>query len=189
MTVPVRPVYVAEIDGPDPTYIASFTGLNVGTSATTDIMSMSGSSTMLIRIVQVNLSGLALTAGAHFDVIALIRSTLNTGGTSSAMNVGKQDSNDPATSATNLLTYTAAPATGTLLGYQGSQKLFAPVAGSALNVGVQFNFGYGAGAKALLLRNVNQSFCLNLGGVTPANGTSFDGFLVYTERVFAGNNY
>jgi len=182
MTVPIRAANICEIDGPDNSYIASITGLNVGTLATTDIFVLYGSATRILRIVQVGITATANTAGAHFDVQIQGRSTAVSGGTPAVVTPSVQDPLDPASTANVCQGYTAAPVAGTSTGIFAAAKLFAPTPGSSLNVGAQFNFGYGAGCKAMILRGVNSGMAINLAGATPANPTSFDIFVVWTER-------
>lgn len=189
----VRPNLSCEVDGPDYTYCGVVTGLNVGTSATTDIFTIYGAAGYILRIVQILVSATIATAAAHFDCLVLTRrgaGSQPTSGTSSAVTAAIQDSQDQASQATNLKSWTAAPTVGgATVQTQANGKLFAPITNNQLNTGLQFNFGFGAGAKALLLRGVNEGCCVNLNGVTPANASSFDITVIWTERLAPLNNY
>src|SRR3569833_2131167 len=171
MTVVNRASISQEVDGPFNTYCAAFTNVNVGTVATTDFFTLYGSASMIVRIVQIVLSATVATAAAHFDLRVLTRSTIFTGGTPVAVTGISQDPSDPAPTATNINVFTAPPTVGTLVGVQSVQKLFLPTPGAALNNSITFNFGFGAGAKSLILRGVNQGMALDLNGATPANAT------------------
>lgn len=173
---------MVEIDGPDPTFVGSFTGLNVGTALTGDIVTLYGSASKIIRVIQIVVSATIAVAAAHFDVSLATRTTITAGGASTALDIGRQDTLDAVTTATNFLQFTATPVAGNLGTKQGSQKMFAPVAGAAYATPIIWNFGFGAGAKALYLRGVNQGLAITLNGATPANASSFTGFIIYSER-------
>lgn len=186
MQVPLRAMPVSEIDGPDNTYIAAFTALNVGVAATTDIVTLYNSASKVIRIVQVAIQGNIATAAATFIASLELRTTVFAGGTAVNLATGPLDSNDPALTATNLKSFTAAPAAGTAGTKLGSQKLFLPIAGSAQAFPAIWNFANIAGAKAVYLRpnasSQTQGIALTLSGATPANATSLEGWIIWTER-------
>lgn len=182
----INPVRMVEVDGPYNTFCGVFTNLNAGTLATTAICTLTAPVSKVIRIVQVQIGGTIATAAAHFDVLlSTYKGNPISGGTAQTITSVPQDPADPVASAI-LQTWTAAPTLPTLVGVSASAKIFCPVAGAALNVGQQFNFGYGAGAKALTLRAAdlstnNSIFAITLNGATPTNISSFDGFIIWTE--------
>lgn len=185
----INPVQMVEVDGPYNTYCGVFTNLNAGTLATTAILTLAAAANKVVRVVQVCIAGTAAVAGAHFDVVlATYKGVAVSGGTPVGVTAVPQDSGDPAAGSV-CQAYTAAPTLPTLVGSSASAKIFCPVAGSALNVGQQFNFGFGAGSKALTLRaadlvNNNSIMAITLNGATPANVTSLDGFVIWTESDF-----
>src|SRR5437879_5608942 len=71
------------VDGYKATYRAAITGLAAVTGCT-DLFTLTGSATKTIRITRVEFSGTVATAALYLDVQALIRSTANLTGTSTA---------------------------------------------------------------------------------------------------------
>jgi len=180
---PAAPAPVASnpLDGGKPTYIAAVTGLAVVASAT-DFFVLTGSASKTIRILRVGVSGVATTI-LNTTVRALIRTTADSGGTSSAITPVPYDQNDPAASAT-AASYTANPAVndGTNRIVASQKMLFnlaAPTAGSESSR-LLLDFG-NRPSKAPVLRGTAQQFALNLNGVTVAGG-SVDAFIEFTEE-------
>lgn len=185
----INPVQMVEVDGPYNTYCGVFTNLNVGTLATTAILTLAAGLGKVVRVVQVAIAGTAAVAAAHFDaVVSTYKGAAISGGTVVPVSSIPQDPGDPA-AVSVIQAYSVAPTLPTLVGASASAKIFCPVAGAALNVGQQFNFGYGAGSKALTLRAAdlaanNSIMAITLNGATPANATSLDGFVIWTESDF-----
>jgi len=177
------PVYypAPPVDGGKPTYVAAVTGLVVVASAT-DFLVLTGSASKTIKVVRAGVSGLA-TAILNTTVRALVRTTADSGGTSSAITPVPYDQNDPAATAT-AASYTANPTIndGTNRIVSSQKLLFnlgAPTAGSESS---RLLFDYGSRpSKAPVLRGVAQQYALNLNGVTVTGG-SVDAFIEFTEE-------
>lgn len=95
------------------TYSASIINLAVVTGAT-DFWTISGSATKTIIVKRLLFSGTA-QATAQCDINMLVRSSANSGGSSSAISCVPHDSTNAACTAT-VLGYTANPTLGTLVG-------------------------------------------------------------------------
>src|SRR6266571_2441944 len=186
-TVPVTPAnQAAPIDGQRATYSAAKVGLVPGSSAT-DIFTITGSASKTIRVTRIEIVGTTTSAtAAALDVLLLKRSTANTGGTSTGSPTAvPHDSLSAAASAT-VLSYTAVPTTGTLVGTAiRNQKLmltlatytatdFPPVAP------VIWDFG-SRPAQAIVLRGIAEVLAINLNTTTPTATASFDIAIEWTE--------
>jgi hypothetical protein len=180
---PAAPAPVANfpLDGGKPTYVAAVTGLATVASAT-DFLVLTGSASKTIRVLRAGVSGVATTI-LNTTVRALIRTTADSGGTSSAITPVPYDQNDPAATAT-AASYTANPTVndGTNRIVASQKVLFnlaAPTAGSESSR-LLLDFGNRPG-KAPVLRGTAQQLALNLNGVTVA-GPSVDAFIEFTEE-------
>jgi len=144
----------------------------------TDIVTLQGSATMTVRLLQVAVFGLATTAGS-IDVALILRSAANTGGTSTIPTGVKLDQNDLAASAV-VTQYSANPsALGTALGTIDWQLLNLGVAGAWGQV--LFNFGLNLG-RAVVLRGPSQWLAVNLNGDAVPSGGKVGYALLWTEE-------
>lgn len=169
------------LDGTKATYIASKTGLAAATSSATDIFTVTGSASKTVRITRLGISATVATAAATIDIVLLVRSTANSGGTSTGSpTLVPYDSNSSAATAT-VLSYTANPTTGNLVGNVGAFKLFMNVAATGTSDKVVLDFG-NRPAQAIVLRGTSQVFAVNLNSQTTTNATSFDIFVEWTEE-------
>lgn len=145
-----------------PTYSASATNV-VSASLATDILTVQGSASKVIRITKVSIDGLA-TTGGNFTVNLIKRSAANTAGTSSVLTNVPHDSTNAAATAT-VRFYTANPsALGASVGTVRSTRVF--ISGGATTASredVQF---FGDLAQAVVLRGTSEFLCMNLNGVT-----------------------
>jgi hypothetical protein len=178
---PAALVYNANspVDGGKNTYRASITALASAASAT-DIFTLTGSASKTIRVTRLEISGQQTTAAAA-QVIVLVRSTANTGGTSTNPTAVPHDSNSPAASAT-INAYTANPTTGSLVGniYAGYVFLAAPGTATVGSDKVVFDYG-NRPAQAIVLRGTGQVLAVNLNGVTVTGG-AFDINVEWSEE-------
>lgn len=133
----------------------------------TDIVTIYGSATKTVNILNIWVTGIQTTAGqAQFMLIK--RSTVNTLGTSTPPTKVTYDSNDIAATAT-VLAYTANPTLGTAIGNVRGDRVFLPGAASASDAqGLLWSFVNG---KPMILRGVAQGLCINLNGVTITGGS------------------
>lgn len=185
----------APVDGFKNTYSAAFTALSAGVGATTDLITIFGSSApnRVVRVIYISLQATIVTTAVDFDVLVATRKTFPSGGTPSALTIGPVDQRDPAATVTGANFYTAAPTAGTGTVIAG-QKLLATVAGTIQAPPVVFNFAAGpvkapvlAGSTSLSALNCGLAITLN--GVTPGTASSFTGFILFTEETVVTGQY
>ena len=135
-------------------------------ASATDILEIKASGTKTITIQVVEVYAFA-TAATVQPIDLLRRSTLNTGGTRTAVTAIKHEEADAAaTAAVNF--YTANPTTGTLVGKLRAMPVyFAAAAGTAEYQVKKFNLGE-LNKPLVLAQNSTQSFVLNIRGSTPS---------------------
>ena len=125
---------------------------------------------VICKVTLIRVSGTANTTNS-MDIYAYIRTALNTGGTSTAINDALHDSTNPASKAT-AYTYSAAPTAlgaGTL--FRGDRIV---LPGSSPNVsllGIQWDFGTRGGSQAIHVRP-GQLLAINNAGNSVAAGTN-----------------
>lgn len=173
---------VTMVDGQKLTFSACVTGLVTATTPT-DVFTISGSATKTVRITRLGFTGLQTTSALR-DIVLLKRSTANVGGTSTTPIAVPYDSLNPAATA-SVKAYTANPTTlGTLVGNMRSYKypLDANPTGTSAVPTTPQEWVFGdKGGQAVVLRGVNESFSVNLNGVT-STGDSLDIFVEWTEE-------
>lgn len=187
---PLDPSLVASmpIDSVKWTYSASKNGIVPGTSAT-DIFTITGSASKIIRVLYVEIwaTSTAATAAA-IDVLLIKRNVADTGGTTTGSPTPTpHDINAPAVSATVLI-YTSTPPTAT--GAQGtairSAKLIPALATYTATdfpvpVPLIWYFGNRPG-QGIVLRGIADVLAVNLNGVTPPAGPLFNISMEWTEE-------
>lgn len=152
---------------PSTTYSVAVSSITPAVTAT-DLVTIYGSSTKTINILNIWVTGVQTTAGqAQFVLVK--RSTANAGGTSTAPVKVVYDSLDAAATAV-ILAYTANPTTlGTSIGNVKADRIFLPGAASASDAqGLLWSFVNG---KQMILRGAAQGIGINLNGVTIAGGS------------------
>jgi hypothetical protein len=173
----------SQIDGYKATYSTSITNLVVAASPT-DIFTLTGSATKVIKIIKVSIVGNS-TVQSWYDIIFIKRSTDNTGGTFISQTLVSFDSNNIASTAT-ARSYTVNPTVlGTSIGTMSAHKLwFGPIAPGGNQVGSVneqiFQYGTNSG-QAITLRGTSQVLAINLNGVT-VPGSTINCSIVYTEE-------
>lgn len=168
MVVALSPNSPMPQSAPPTTYSTSVSGLAPAALAT-DIFTMSGSATKTIRIARIVVNGVQTTAG-QVVILVIKRSTVNTGGTSTAQIRVPYDSASVAATAT-ALAYTANPtALGTVVGTITANRLFVPGVASASDAqGLEIVTG-DVGQQFITLRGVAETLSINFNGVTIAGG-------------------
>lgn len=146
-------------------------------TAATDIFTITGSASKTCSVTHVQLSCTATVAAAS-DVIILKRSTADTAGTSGAVTAVPLDSNSAAGSCT-VLSYTANPTTGSLVGNVSIDKAAISTATGAPQSLID-DFGIRE-TQPLILRGTSQVAAVNLNGATLA-GLSCDIEIEWTEQ-------
>ena len=164
------------VEGTKTTYSAAIVGL-VPAASCTDFYTIKGSASKTVRVTRLEVSGNA-TGAAAADLQLIVRSTADTGGTSTTPTAVPHDSASAAATAV-VNAYTANPTTGTTVGTVRAQKLTLPAAPGA-PVPIIWDFSI-RNEQALVLRGVAQQLCLNLNAGTYA-GNSFDVSLAWTEE-------
>lgn len=149
-------------------YSASIISLAL-VAAATDIFTITGSATKLVKIKRVIISATQTTAGA-VSFVLLKRSTADTAGTSTAPVQVPHDSNNAAGTVT-IAAYTANPTVGTLVGNLVVKKVLTETATSASDF-QGWDFSVLDGIQPIVLRGVAQQFAINLNGATVAGGNA-----------------
>lgn len=179
------PQYHALIDGQKATYRAIYQGL-AAVTACTDLLTLTGAAGKTIRITRVEFSGSIATAAMYLDVLGILRSAVDTGGTKvTAATIVPLDSNDAAAAAV-IAAYSANPTLGTAIGTIKADKLLLQLTGTPAQPDrLAWEFGSRPGAKAVVLRGAAQQFAINLNGVTISNTTSIDVAVEWTEDTYS----
>ncbi len=157
------------VAGTKATYRAAITALVPAASAT-DVFTITGSATKIVKIDNISVSGTAGTAIVA-DVQLSKRSTADTGGASTAPTVVAVDATDAAGTAV-VAAYTANPTTGSLIGIVGSKKLALIATATPVSAvdRIEWNFN-GRGGKGLYLNAAAQQLCVNLNAQSITSGT------------------
>jgi hypothetical protein len=158
-----------------PTYSAGFSGAITGATAT-DVFTITGSATRIIKVLNLSFSGTATTAAVS-NLSLIKRSTANTLGTASVIASAPLDSqNGAATSVVRI--YTANPTLGTQVAVIAAQRK--EIVTAAFAAGdyqpYQFNFD-----TPITLRGAAETLALNLNSGTFA-GNSFAFSITWTEE-------
>jgi hypothetical protein len=173
--------YDATFMGTRAAYHASIVSLAPAASAT-DFVSICGSSSKTIAVTDIILNGQATTAGSKFVQLA-IRTTADTGGTSSSIAAIPSDTSDVAATAT-VLQYTANPTSlGTSAGYIRSGVLSLPTTSTLGIPQTEWQFGSQTRnfEKEIILRGANQCLTIHGGGASFPTGATLFGSISWTE--------
>lgn len=159
----------------DACYVYSVVGATPAATPT-DIITLTGSASKLIRVRKIILGGLATAAGSL--IISLIRrSTAASGGTSTAPTPLKMRNGDVAATATVAL-YTANPTVGTAVGTLQSVRVPLQLT-AAMAQPVQLDF---AETPGICLQGTSDILAINgAGGTVPTNGV-LDIAIYWTEE-------
>jgi hypothetical protein len=163
-------------------FMAAISGLAPAASAT-DIFTITGKAGRVVKINQIQISGIA-TAASAIPISIVKRSTVNSGGTSAAVSAVLMDTANAGASpaAASVLSYTANPASlGTSLGNIATARMILSTASASVGTSpIVFAFER-MYMKLPTLRNETESLCLNYGGATAA-GNSVDISISWTEE-------
>lgn len=176
----------AQLDGFKASYAAAIGGL-VGVTGCTDLFTLTNpaASTKTIRITRCDISGGVATAAQQIEVYGIVRSAVNTGGSSTSPTAVPYDSNDAV--ATGVVrAYTANPASlGTTVGTVRVAKMLLVLSTGATSFQDRLIWDFGdRPTKALVLR-AGQVFAINLNTVAFANATSFNVYIEWTEDSYS----
>ncbi len=155
------------VDGFKQTYSMSTTVALAATA--TDVVTIVGSATKTVRVLQIRVSGISTTA-ITTPVLLIKRSAANTGGTSTAMTQVPHDSNNAAATATGAA-YTVNPTgLGAAVGTIRQDRLSFAVTGSVAENPLEWNLGNKPG-QAIVLRGTAQVLAVNLNSTTVTGGS------------------
>ena len=170
---------VSQSPATTPTYCAMIQAV-VPAATPTDIFTLTGSATKTIVITKVFMQGVQTAAGSH-DMIFLLRSAANTGGTSTTITGVPLDSNDAGATAT-CRAYTANPSgLGTLIGNFWVLTLLLRASGTAtINVSYQQQFS-DLGDQGITLRGTSQVFAINGGSASFGAGAQINFCIEWLE--------
>lgn len=146
----------------------------------TDIFTVQGSASKVIRVRSIIITGTAISA-ANVMVFLNRRSTVNTGGTFAPQTMVKRDSSDQAQTAIINL-YSANPTSlGTLIGVADGGRLnIAPAAnGSIDRMALQYGW---YNDKAIVLRGASDILAFGLNGAALPAGAQFDVSICISEE-------
>lgn len=171
-------MYISDSEAYRATYRAYAT-FSTFDAAPTDVVTITGSASKIIRLKQIVLSGTA-TSATNVNVALIKRSTANTGGTPVAITGVSSDSNDDAVAAT-VQRYTANPTTGTPVGtIDGGRLNLAPAANGSIDR-LAFTYNW-LNDKAILLNSATQVLAVNFGGVAMPAGAALDVSITWVEE-------
>jgi hypothetical protein len=175
------PVLAIPVDGQKKTFSASITGLVVPASAT-DVVVLTGSSSKIVRITNIGISGTTSAGtGISFNMSFIKRSSADTSGTSTSPTVVAYDSTNPAATAV-MKAYTANPTLGSTVGTIFAGRISFPTngaTGGSSDVN-QYPFG-NRPAGAIVLRGTSEQLAINFGGVT-ITSPLVTAFIEWTEE-------
>ena len=160
------------------TYSAATYAIIPGTLHT-DLITIVGSETKIIKVLNITVSGMQTTAGSVI-VSLLRRSSSNSGGTTVPIYPVLRDSTNPAATAV-LKAYTAKPSSvGTLIGMVAVRRLYLPagILGQQELFHVDFSRDFG---QPLTLRGDDEVLAVNLASATIVGG-SFVFNITWTEE-------
>ncbi|MGP0093066.1 MAG: hypothetical protein ACLPKB_24455 [Xanthobacteraceae bacterium] len=166
-------------EGRIPTYSAATVAYAPYASAT-DIFSISGSASKVVRLKRIAVSGRS-TAASNIDVALVKRTTADSGGSPTALTAVLHDTTvNPAASAV-ISTYAAAPTTtgGVTLRAQQSNLSAAGSGGAATPV--EWHFG-DVNDQAVVLRGTAEQIAVNLGGGSVPAGATLNLFVEWSEE-------
>lgn len=144
-------------------YVASNINVAPGTTPT-DIVTITGSSTKIVKILRIILSTTQGTAANNLWLVVK-RSSANSGGTSTTTTPVPCDSQSPSASAT-IRQYTANPASlGSTVGTVHVARMFAPVTTTAaISTPYVFDFTNAGISSGIILRGTGEVLALNFNG-------------------------
>jgi hypothetical protein len=160
------------------TYSAAISSLTPPATPT-DMIVISGSATKTIRVTKVELSITQTVSGTN-TFFVILRSSADSGGTSSTItNVSHDSSNAGATAVVK--SYTANPTLGTVIGTVRATKIFTPIPGT-LTTPYIFDFTNDGIDQGIVLRGTAQQLALNFNGAALPSGLSITCNIDWSEE-------
>jgi hypothetical protein len=145
----------------------------------TDILTLQGSASKLIRVRQIIITGIA-TAASNVQILVNRRTTPNTAGTKTNPALVAHDPSDDAATCV-LALYSANPSgLGASLGIQDGGRLnLAPAANGGIDR-LLLQYGW-LNDKAPVLNGISDFLCIGLGGAAMPAGGNFDFSILVSE--------
>lgn len=182
--MPFSPVVTTMEGGNRATYRAATTAVLVAAASTAPFLVIYGSATKTIRVQNIVLSGLTLSAIAYLNVVVGKYSTQPTVGTATVLNKVAVDSQLPASTAALVQGYTAAPTAGTLVGAVTSRRNLgqaATPAAAGIPENIEFDFTNGKGNMPIVLRGTAEGLGVYF-ATAPASAVSMMAKIEWTEE-------
>jgi hypothetical protein len=140
-------------------------------STATDVFTISGSSTRIIKVTKISITGVASTS-ASTPIQIIKRTGVNTGGTRTSITAVALDSENESPAATLEYYTTNATNLGNGLGNIEAWRQFIPSPFGASNPPTSFDYGT-RNSQAIVLHGTNEVLAINMNGITP-NDTLLD---------------
>ncbi len=157
-----------------PTYRAStIIPLVAAVTVNVPFFNIIGSSTKVVTVKRIAISGATLTAVGYFTVNVVRLSSASSGGTSTTLVNVQMDTNDPAATAV-VKAYTAAPTSGALVGTIATNRCLwqsTTAVGTSIPRDYLFEFGDMPETKGIRLRGTSQEMALLFPVVLASAGT------------------
>ena len=141
-----------------PTYGAGST--NIANTGAGDVYCIGGSTTKIVRIKGIRVSATASTA-AVVSASVVLRSSADSGGTSSALTVVKSDQNNPDATAT-VTAYSVSPTPGTAIGTIRVRKIAVGTQGNSATISESLFQFTPYWDQPIVLRGTSQFACVNV---------------------------
>jgi hypothetical protein len=169
LTRPARPI----------TFSVGIRSLSPTSANPTDIITISGTNSKTVRVLQIRFSAIQSTAASQ-EIDIIKRSTLDSGGTSTTSTGVAWNSNFPGSLAT-VTSYTVNPTTlGSSLGFLASAKMFVPAGGTVETEEYVFDFSQMGG---VVLNDANELLAVNWGnGAALTSGLNINCTIIWTEE-------
>jgi hypothetical protein len=163
-----------------PTFSAAAVALQLPQTAAGDAVCIFGSPTKTVRVKRIAITGTDTTAQTVTAALVL-RSTTNTGGTSTTPTVGTLDASNAAGTAV-VRAYTAIPTPGTAIATVRAQAIPLPAAASATQYPpVTWDFGTN-NTQDIVLRGTAQGACVNFPAAFNTAGAIVNVDVTWTEQ-------
>lgn len=172
-------VQISDNEGMRATY-GTFIGGYAPPATPTDILTIRGTASKLVRIKGIYMSGTA-TAAANIQIKLIRRSAANTGGTSASAGAVPHDVSDDASAAVTALYSVLPTGLGTAVGtVHGGRLNLAPAANGSIDR-LWLDFGW-RNEKGIILSGTTDILALNLGGAAWPAGGLLDIDLCWSEE-------
>lgn len=174
-----NPLQVRARSGNITTYATAINNFTYAANGT-DIFTITGSNTKVVKIKHISFDGIQNATSAR-SVLLLRRSSQNIGGTATVLpNVPFDTLNPPATAVVRY--YTANPTTlGTLVGVLHSEKLILGAQNTADSDSLVFSTIDALVSQDITLRGSSEILCINMNGVT-STGNLVNIDIMWTEE-------